>query len=439
MAEIVKECLNANKNVEDVDQSSATLCQMRADLGLHLMQRLTTNYPTNVVLQAIMRPTWDTICRQEITFESALGAGDATYYRTLLKILFLGINVHADKRQSKSTEAAADRRGKTPAFMGEASKTIPTVLLILERIVAKGFRDLAVVIHEAPESSTPEDVALITGILQGCLRIPGIEFCHPQILNIMATHDSPRTATNLFSWFDRLAINGDPIYGELSILFLLELSSISLMAEQLAVDGILGHISSANITSYLRRGNVSPFAEGAGLQRCYNIWVRGILPFLLNILTSVGGSIAGEVALFLEQYPALLQQAASAFDAPGSSRLVTRSSKVQSKYITLSICSEVHSLSLIFFILNGYREQLKGIQEVPEVEWDAGTVLENVEYWLGSRALLRDRIVPMGERDELLARKKVAANGDGKAISSLEEKIARELEGIRDVLGGGDA
>jgi nuclear pore complex protein Nup188 len=146
---------------------------------------------------------------------------------------------------------------------------------------------------------------------------------------------------------------------------------MSPMAEQLAIDGVLGQIGAANTTSYLRRSVINPFADGAGIQRCYNIWVRGILPLLLNILDAVGNSIGTEVALFLNQFPNLLKQSSEAFDTPETSRTV---SKGISKPITLNICSEVHSLSLIIYILHEFRQADAGTRDIPEVKWDANFV-----------------------------------------------------------------
>ena len=266
------------------------------------------------------------------------------------------------------------------------------------------------------------------GVLQACLRIPGIEFYYTQIVHMFSANDSARVATTLFSWADSLAINGDPVYGELSVLFLLELSTMPSMAEQLAIDGVLGHIGAANITTYLRRGNVSPFADSAGIQRCYNIWVRGILPLLLNVLDSVGDSIGTEVALFINQFPSLLKQSSEAFDTPETSRTITKGS---TKHVTLSTCSEAHSLSLIIYILNGFRQADGGTMEIPEVKWDTSNVLENVEFWLGARAVLRERILPMGGRDLALMKQKRQESG---FQNTLEEKIVGELLGTRDVL-----
>jgi len=71
-----------------------------------------------------------------------------------------------------------------------------------------------------------------------------------------------------------------------------------------------------------------------------------------------------------------------------------------------------------------------------DIPWDAANVGENVEFWLGSRALLRERVVAMGEREVDWSRKK----GSDGVLGLLEEKVLAELLGVRDVLGaaGGD-
>jgi nuclear pore complex protein Nup188 len=92
-------------------------------------------------------------------------------------------------------------------------------------------------------------------------------------------------------------------------------------------------------------------------------------------------------------------------------------------------------VALLTFILNGFREVLMGSVDIPVVKWDAAGVLENAEFWLGSRALLRERLLPMGDREVDMVRKKVTA---GSAVSKLEEKVMAELVGIRDVLSSGD-
>ena len=427
LLKVASDCLKHNRKRTKEEKVFKKLAQTRAELALVLIQRLVESKSSVSGMSKVLGIVWKTIRESELTFEVALGSGEASYYRTLLKVLFLGLRVLSET-QAPLQNPEIDFRVSTR--LAAQADIIPTILDVLERVVAMGLRDLAAFIHEKPNESVPADVALITAILQACLQVPGIELSYSRIIAIIDDSKSVRVATTLFSWSHDLAIEGDPIYGELSILFLLELSSVPAIAEQLAIDGVLGQIGSAAISSHLKKTIVSPFADTAGYQRCYSIWVRGILPLVLNILDAVGAAIAPEVAVFLLQFPNLLEQALKAFEAPEISRTVIKN---ETKYITLSICSEVHTTALIMFILDGYRQSSTGLQ-IPDIEiWKAAAVLESAEVWLGSRNVLRERILPMGERDVALFKKKLEGKG---VANKLEEKVIGELLGIRDVLGG---
>ncbi|KAI9742239.1 MAG: hypothetical protein M1818_004139 [Claussenomyces sp. TS43310] len=433
LAKTVSDCLISNIRTHLPENVFRHLSQTRADFALILSQRLIEANCRNLEVLKLLSIVWETLRNLNSSFEMVLASGDASYYRTLLKILYLALQAHAgteppvadvDSRVSASPQAAQ----KVQATNARAEM----VLEIIDKVVAHGFQDLHRAIHEQPDASTPADVALITAILQASLRIPGVELRHNQILTLMASCDTARAATTLFSWSDKLAVDGDPIYGELSIQLLLELSSMPAMAEQLAIEGVLGHISNASITSYIRRANVSPFAEGAGPQRCYSIWVRGILPLLLNMLDAVGSPVAMDIAIFLNHFPNLLKQSVELFEAPDSSRSMM---STQAKHITYSTVSEIHSLALIMYILISFRESMAGVVDIPEVQWDAVGALESAEFWIGTRQVLRERILPLSPREVEWSKQKAVGYGQNR----LEEKVVDELTGIREILTGEEA
>lgn len=413
------------------------LDQVRADLALTLVQRLVEIQSKTEECLDILRKVWDTISQLDTSFELALSSedeSDITYYRTLLKMLFLSMHFHRGVSEAAPPNAEGPNKettkmpGNTTALNSGRTQLLVEVI---NKVVFFGFRDIARAVHELPDVTQPEDIALLTGILQTALSIPGMEFSHNQILTALTTSDVHRVATKLFSWSDKLAIDGDPIYGELSLLFLLELSSVATVAEQLALDGVIGHIACANITTYLRRPNIGSFADGAGLQRCYAIWVRAILPLLLNLLDAVGSSIAAEVAIFLSQFTNLLHNSVEAISPPSSGR-----AEKKVKYLSYGLVQEISCLSLIAFVLSRFRDGMNGIVEIREMAWDVVEVRESVDWWLGSRAVLRERIVPLGPREVLWAKTKATA--DSSCQSRLEEVIVNELQSVRDVLNGGE-
>jgi nuclear pore complex protein Nup188 len=366
-----------------------------------------------------------TVSATVTSVENPYGEGQVHYFRTLLKILYVVLRGSTHSANSDSV------MGAKPDGHDASVAITQLVLNILDRVVAQGFRTLVTLVHESNNPTTSEDIALITAILQACLSIPGMDQCQTQILNIMASHDVFHVATSLFSWADKLADKGDPVYGELSLLFLLELSALPAVAEQLACDGLLSHITSASLAGYIRRDSVSPFSDNVGAARCYNIWAKGILPLLLNILGALGPTIAPEVAFVLNQCRGLVAAAVERFEAPGISR--TASTREAPHFVTLLAVSEVHSLALLTRVLGVLRAN--NGRDIPDVPFEAGGLAENVEFWLSSRKVLRERLMPLSPREaEWRATK--ASEGSG-CENRLEEKVVLQMGAVRDILGEG--
>ncbi|KAL2201591.1 nucleoporin subcomplex protein binding to Pom34-domain-containing protein [Corynascus similis CBS 632.67] len=423
MLQVAEQCLEANQRPQPPENIFVVLAHSRANLALTLLQRLAdySLLPKDISqLLSLVSATINGV-------ENPWSKEQISYFRTLLKVLFVVL------RGTKHSNNAAPQK---PTAESPVAVT-QLVLTTLDRVVARSFRNLAALVHEPDAATTPEDLALITAILQACLSVPGIEQCQLQVLNIMSSHDILQVATSLFSWSDRLAEKGDPIYGELALLLLLELSALPALAEQLACDGLLGHLTSAKLAGFMRRANVSPFTDNAGAARCYAIWAKGILPLLLNILGALGATIAPEVAFVLNQFPNLLRSSIDRLEAPGMSRTVPLSSSRDALgaagphyFVALVAVSEVHSLALLTRVLAALRAG--NARDIPEVAWDAGVVLENVEFWLTSRKVLRERLLPLGPR-EVEWRGTKASEGSG-CETRLEEKAVALLEGVRDVL-----
>jgi nuclear pore complex protein Nup188 len=380
-----------------------------------------------------LTPVWDAIRASTRDFDNVFSSHAIHYYRSLLRILYLALHFHLidESTQPKDVSFRSSFRGTIPASHNDLTEAISTQLLeILSEAVAKSFRSLATQLHADPTSVSPSDFAILTALLQRINAIPEMTMWQSQAALLFANNNTIRYATSLFSWSDRLTISNnsvdDPIYGELSLLFLLSLSSIQALAETMAVDGVLSQLNTANLMNYYRRPNgMGPSDSPA---RLYSIWVKGILPLCLNLLLSVGPPIAAEISSFLNQYPEQLVRASQSINSNPTSRSHTTK-------ITLSVASEVHSLALISAIIENVRKQgpKLGIQanDVAPLDWDKENVKEDVESWLSRKGALRERIVAMDEREvEMLGRKAGAEGGN-----ELEERVFGELEDAGRCLG----
>ena len=411
--QVAQQCLEANQTVPGPESIFIKLIHERANLALVLVQRLAKiSLPIKDVNQLL-----GAIVGAINAVDEPFDASSIAYYRTLLKALFVTLRAYH----------ITDTKDSADGHDGSSVAVIQTILNILDRVVAKGVRSLAGLIHEKDTSIVPEDFALLTATLQACLSLPGIEQSATQVLNIMANYDVMAVAAALFSWSDKFADQGDPVYGELSILFLLELSTLPTIAEHIASAGILSNLLSANLSKFMLKKDLSPYSDSPLVQRCYGIWAKGFLPLMLNMLTALGAIVAPEITYVLNQFSHLLQASVDRFEAPGASR--TKSSS--SQYITTIAVLEIHSLALLTRIITTLR--ISNSRDIPEVKWDAATLLENVDFWLSSKKLLKERLLPLGDRQIELRNTKTRQGGDD-CENLLEEKVISQLEVVRDVL-----
>ncbi|KAG7115080.1 Nucleoporin like protein [Verticillium longisporum] len=397
MLQVAQQCLNANQSTQGPENIFVRIVEDRANLALMLLRRLVGTSPTSQDIKQILGSLFSVINAVQDPF----GPESIEYHRTILKTVYVTLRLYgsADKESLHAS---------TSGPKGSSTTLTQTILNLLDTVVAKGFRSLISLVHDSNAAVAPEDFALLTAILQACLSMPAMDQCQTQILNIMA----------------------DPIYGELSLLFLLELSTLPTLAEQMAADGLLSHLTSANITNYMRKGIISPFSDVVGAQRCYSIWAKGVLPLLLNLLTALGGTVAPEVAYVLNQFPHLLKSSVERFEAPGASRTASRDAP---HYVTLLAVSEVHSLALLTKVIGALR--VNNNRDIPEVDWDAASLLENVDFWLSTRKLLKERLLPLGQREVEWRGAAIDAAGDErKPDNVLEAKVVAQMEAVRDVL-----
>lgn len=391
-----------------------------------LVQRVVHSSPSAGDVAQLLNSLWATVS----SYQEPYTTQNISIYRTLLRLLYVTLRTLVQSYgQIDFNASVRDSQGNSisPATVSQ------TVLGILDMIVSKGFRTVVALIHDSDAAVSTSDILIINAILQACLCVPGMDQSQTQILNIMSAHDAVQAALSLYSWADKLTEKGDPVYGELALLFLLELSALPLVAEQLACAGLLDHITSANLATYLRRPNVSPLADSVGLQRCYSIWAKGIVPILLNMLSALGATIAPEVAYVLNRFPNLMQSSVDRFEAPGDNQ---RRGRRDMAFVTPLSVSEIHSLALITQVLGALRTN--NARDIPAVEWDSAALLENVDWWVDHRKVLRERLVALGPR-EAEWKSMPASDADKRrgSESRLEAKVIDQLEFVRTVLNEG--
>lgn len=435
---MVRRCLEANSRNIPNESFFHQLHHVRAEFALGLLQRLVEIRSRGSEVFGLLQVAWDATRFRNPTYEAALANDDMEYYGMLLNILFLALQFHDAGRVRLVPEALNKK--------AEISGHLAVVLDIVRVVVAQGFRSLTTYLHDEPHKRSPKDFALLTAILQSTLRVKNVNRIYEQIAYHLAESDTIRYACTLFSWSYKLTVEGDPIYGELSILYLLELSCLPLMAEQMAVEGIFVRLSTYQLTDVFRQPQgCGPFDQ---VPRLYTIWYAGFLPLCLNLLYHVGRA-ASEVTAFLNQFEGQLRRASEAFsighptespfESTGARGLLSFSQSF--KRLSLGMTTEACSLALISLIIEKFRDAGPSAGADPryiqELKWDRARVKEDIEVLLEKKSILRSRITPTNEKEVLWSQKSAADPSTG-AESLLEEKIVKELHTALSCIEGGE-
>ena len=433
MVNVVSRCLEANVHSNLTEAIFESLLQTRADLALTVLQRLIKIKSQVGSLKTLFPLAWDAVRRADRDLDTRFTSPDATYYRTLVQILLLTLQPYTWSRSSDDGDTINNHGG----FLELPPETTANMLeIVVSNVIGKGFVSLTMQAYESPQQLDTSDYALVTGMLQTLLRVRGLVPVHSQIALRLLEQEVPRYAITLFSWSSQLlAANNDPVFGELSISFLREISSLQQMADNMAADGILAQLNTSNILNHLRN-KPNGFGPLDSPPRVHVIWARGILPICLNLVTAVGEAFAAETLSFLNSFPNQLERIANAFDVKNAASPADPSGGT----ITLNAAAEVNALALLANILDTYRENPAAAAtadgQVPDLSWDRNATREDIEAWLqGSRNALRNRIVPMSDKEAELLRTP-ALKKDGGSESRLEELVVHELMEALDSLNG---
>lgn len=430
MSSVVRQCLVANTRGVPQEAIFERIQQVRLDFARALLQRLVEIGAKGTEVFGLLGAVWEAMLARHSSYEDALVNDDTEYYRSLLNVLFLALQFHVNTPSRAAPEVVTKK--------AEVSSDLNHVTEVVKTVVAQGFKSLTTYLHDQPHKCTPKDFAIVTAILQSCLQVKNVD----RIFGHMAFHiednDAARYAATLFSWSDQLAIDGDPVYGELSISFLVKLSSLPTLAEYLAVEAILAQLSTCRLTNILCQ-QPKGFGPFDTTPRLYSIWATGFLPLCMNLLYHVIRT-APEVAAFLNQFEGQLARASGSFAA--TSRVTFGPGAAVSQQISLGMASEAYSLALISFILDRLREAgpSAGVDgnSIQELKWDKTQVKEDIEALLERRSALRARIVATSDKEaEMVTQKPVQASSG--AENRLEEKLVGQLRAALTCLGGEEA
>lgn len=389
LVKVVETCLLENVEKGLPPTIFTQILSQRAELAFVIVRKMHQALPDEDLFNHVFTVALKAINQSPIEFRHALATADMAYYRSLLRIIYVSLTIAAKKKHTLE--------------FGQL------VIDLLDIVVAKGFKDLVQGVHQYPERANPQDIALINAILQAALRIQDLHEIHHGLANHLHENQTIRAATTLFSWAEQLGgEGGDPVYGELAVLFLLELSSVPLIAEQLALENILELLESTTLAARIIQNGVTPLSES----RLHAIWSRGMLPLALNLFVNIGVRYGREIIGFLRYFKTQIKFAIESWRKP--------------TVLVLSAINESVTIAMIVAIIT----KMGGKAELATLGFNFQVIVDGVDYLLTHKNYLKSLVAPMNEEEEMML-----AKGDEEG--GLVDVVVKQLETLQGLLQEG--
>ncbi|OQV09454.1 hypothetical protein CLAIMM_13574 [Cladophialophora immunda] len=433
MAQIIRKALKANCQVYPSEVLFESLFQTRTDLSMVLLRELVAFGVKGSDFVGLLEPAWDAVRFRNGSYEQAIINNDLTYWRSTLSILLLTIQFHVKKKRKPTMIP-----GSSTAVITQDHENV-TFLEITTMVVVEGFKSAILALQDQKERKLktdddeeddligPRDILLLLTLMQTILRLPTLSQFAVELSDRLSSSGIISVGLLLYSWSHVLTRPEGgtlPRYAEYGVQFLASISSLSSVAEELAVEGVLGRLLSSKTTESLQSvpGGASHTDTRPNCGYLYRLWAKGFLPLCLNLLHAVGGAIAPEVSAFLNRFPNQLVRAST-------SLMLTPPAAYNGTYIlTLTMTNEAATLALISRILSSFRDA------GASAAVDPTTVLPLKGYDEHRKAIAEDLRDALAMKEE--ARRKLTVPTDEKEVNwqnakdgnILDAKIVQELK-----------
>lgn len=362
------------------------------------LQRLDQVKLSPIQANRLLSATWDAL--RDYLIPDVNRMDDYTSsHRLAMRSLIYALKIQVRRQDStgdqrKLKEKRATLESDSPGLIGSQ---------IIDQVILRAVKSTIIALHEDQPATLTEELALATVILQNAAKLQGLGQYYTEISMTAISEDVLRTLANLFSWSRQIKKDDFPLFGQYCSRLLLEFSRIPQLAEQMAIQGILGLLANASILGAIRQGT-----SAVQMPKLFSIWVDDILPILLNVLSSVGKPVAQEVASFLNQFQARLE---------GSKNLWRDPEK-----ITRSQVKESHLLILLGKIFETF-----DCGKALALDLDVQELTSGMIFLLeGRKSGLKGRVVPTNEEELAMAR----TDGSG-GMNKLETLVCNELLEMR--------
>lgn len=221
-----------------------------------------------------------------------------SYFNSLLKILLLSITMMKNQLGDDSS-----------AIIIENSNTF---LSIWQNVICKCIEILFSTIRNKaisiPHAEFGKDelvlkqidyIKLVFELMEKFLSLRFNDSIQEKISNIVIESNTFNSIITLYGVSHLIKINGDEIFGNLSLLFVLEMIKIKLIGKKFISKGIFQILNESIMSQMIQRGGITSYSNDSRIIKLNEIWVQRILPIMLTLITHFQDFILFDICKFV--------------------------------------------------------------------------------------------------------------------------------------------
>ncbi|KAM9921553.1 hypothetical protein OXX59_006429 [Metschnikowia pulcherrima] len=337
-------------------------------------------------------------------------------HRSLLRIVFIALASLKTNFEAVSTRTQA----LSKAF---------------ELVIAKGSTDFIIQLqndvylsrtnksHEGVDCGERlEDLNLVLSVLKEFVQLQITNSLEADLSALLAKHKTVETLLSLYSFSHLILVNNDPVFAQLSLMFLQQLLEVESFAEKIVDSKMFMVIRESMISQVLRDGGVSVF----NATQVHGTWTNGILPILVTCLSR--GKAISECIFTLRAFSRQIEFSIEAWSSDSSSLRVSSAGTFETMQVVyifqilMSIAtaqgvSVKEPTDVDMPILPGLDTQQKRDDFVGFV----GNLLKHPKF-------LKSRVYPSSPEEEALVKT------DGVEFETFVKRLIEDIKELRELL-----
>lgn len=297
--------LNINEGIPG--EAFVTIYHERVELAFYLIYTFysrTKETPKTPVFE-IVKSASTLLSSGSMNFISNL-AESKGFYRPLLKVVYCCLGL-IEKDSSLLIEYISLFRDLFELIVCQGTKTL---LIELQNDLYASKSGKANRVNERIS-----DLMLILSILKLFIKVSSSSNFQNEVSSLVNKHGTIKSLLNLFSFSHSVEVNGELIFAQLSLMYILELMNIDIIAENFVSSGLFVVLLESPISSPLRTGGVS-ITNGPQYHR---LWINGILPIIITSLFKIGPSNIPESCVALQLYSKQIESCIESWSRDSSS------------------------------------------------------------------------------------------------------------------------